>query len=109
MQAMFIVAIIFSILAKGAIGAIAVLKLLKSARYYYIITISALGVLVLGDILAMIGIAATVAACGIIGCVFWLIGWPGFAVGVVLEFLQIGKPAAEKPADVTVIEPVQLQ
>jgi len=94
MQAMFIVTIIFAILAKGGLGALAVINLTQKKGSLYIIIIASLGVLVLGDIFAMIGIAAAVNACGIIGCIFWLLGWPGLAVGNILLHLKSMAPAS---------------
>ena len=94
MQAMFIVALVFAILAKGVIMAISIVSLVRKRGWQHILIVSALGTLALGDIFTMIAVGAGSSACGIIAGIFWLLGWPVFAAGVVLLNLALFRQIA---------------
>jgi hypothetical protein len=103
-KAMIIVALCIAMLAKGLMGAFAIIKIIKTRAYQQIIIVSSLGAAVLGDLLGMIGIAADVGACVIIGCVFWLIGWAGWGTGELLLFLA----GRKGPIQLMTAEPISL-
>ena len=88
MQALLTVAFIFAILAKCAMILLSVMGMLKRKHQQlgYLILLAALGILLLGDIMFLIGGRAI-----IVGCIFMILGWPGFAAGLILLNLDLVK------------------
>lgn len=87
MRAMAIVALIFAMLGKGAIGTWSVFGIINKKPWPYIVISAAMGVLFIGDLIFLIGFAAGSSGAIITGCVLWLLGWIGSGAFVVLGVL----------------------
>jgi hypothetical protein len=96
MVAMSIIAMIFAMFATALLIAIYVLRLTRKFHRNEAIALAALGVLFLGHLFLMIGLAAGSAGLIITGLIFYLLGWPGLAIAFLLMHLDLFSGLAAK-------------